>query len=216
MALLARGAVGDVAHRVNRFMRGTGGHDGRSALQRLWPLIQQCGNGFDDLQWLGHTAKTCLALLRHLTSHGTYEKHAVFFQRFDITQRRFRRPHFRVHCRSHQHLAIRREKNGGCKIVCQALRHLGHQIGSGGRHQHEVAVTRQPDMADILLVLSGKKFRENVGGRQHANGQRRDELLRALRHDRRHLRAALFQAADKIEALIGRNAAGDDEENMFA
>ena len=216
MALLARGAVGDVAHRVNRFMRGAGGHDGRSALQGLWPLIQQCGNGFDDLQRLGHAAKTRLALLRHLAGHRTDKKHTVFFQRFDITQRGLCRPHLRVHRRCRQHLSIRREKDCGGKIVCQTIRHLRHQIGGGGCDQHEIAVARQPDMADILFILPGKKLGEDMRGGQRADSKRGDEFLRALRHDRRHLRAALFQATDEIEALIGRDAAGDNKENMLA
>ncbi|MNZ93323.1 hypothetical protein D3C78_1123850 [compost metagenome] len=216
MALLAGGTVGDIAHGIDRLVRGAGGDDRRFAIQGLWPLIQQCGDGFDDLQWFGHTAKTSLALLCHFTDHGSDEKHPVFFQRFDISYRRFGRPHFRVHRRSHQHLTIRRKKNRGGKIICQTVRHLRHQIGCGGSHQHEVAVARQPDMAHILFILSGKELCEDMGGGQRADGKRGDEFLRALRHHWRHLSATLFQAADEIEALVGRDAAGDDEEDMFA
>ncbi|MNT07616.1 hypothetical protein D3C72_1423300 [compost metagenome] len=71
-------------------------------------------------------------------------------------------------------------------------------------------------MAHILFILSGKELCEDMGGGQCADGKRGDEFLRALRHHWRHLRAALFQAADEIKALIGRDAAGDDEEDMFA
>lgn len=94
--------------------------------------------------------------------------------------------------------------------------HLRHQIGGGGRHKHEVAVTRQPDMADILLILPGKELGEDMGGGKCTDSKRGHEFLGALRHHRRHLRATLFQATDEIKALIGRDAAGDDEENMFA
>lgn len=52
--------------------------------------------------------------------------------------------------------------------------------------------------------------------RQRTDGKRRDEFPRALGHDRAHARAALAQPADQIQALIGRDAARDDEEDAFA
>ena len=45
--------------------------------------------------------------------------------------------------------------------------------------------------------------------------ERRDELLRGARHYRAHLRAALLQAANQVEALVGSDAAADDEQDAF-
>lgn len=79
------------------------------------------------------------------------------------------------------------------------VRHLCHQVGRCRRHDHEIAMPRQPDVTDILLVLAREKLRENVGGRDRADGQRRHETLRRRRHHRAHVGAALAQAADQIE-----------------
>ena len=49
------------------------------------------------------------------------------------------------------------------------------------------------------------------GGRE-----RRHELLRALGQDAAHRGAALAQAADEVERLVGRDAAADDEEDALS
>jgi len=96
------------------------------------------------------------------------------------------------------------------------MRHLGHQVGGGGRDQHQIAIARQPDMPDILLILPGKEIGEDMVCRKRTDGKRGHELLRTLRHDRTHGSAAFPQAADEIEALVGRDAACDDEKDAFA
>ncbi len=71
-------------------------------------------------------------------------------------------------------------------------------------------------MTDILLVLAGKQLCEHVVGSEHPNGKRRHESLRARRHHRADGGTALPQAADQIEALIGRDTAGNDEKDAFS
>ncbi|MCY1514730.1 hypothetical protein D9M68_492800 [compost metagenome] len=97
-----------------------------------------------------------------------------------------------------------------------AVRHLGHQVGGRRRNDDQVALARQSDMADILLVLARKEIDIDVRGGQRADGKRGHELLRAGRHHRPHARPAFPQTSDEIEALIGRDAAGDDQENTLA
>ena len=46
--------------------------------------------------------------------------------------------------------------------------------------------------------------------------ERRDELGPAARQDRAHGRAPLLQAAHEVEALIGGDAAADDEQDALA
>ncbi len=125
-------------------------------------------------------------------------------------------PHFRVHGWRGKHRPVRGQQYGGGEIVRQPICHLGEQIGGRGRDQHEVAIARKPDMADILFVLSGKQIGENVIGGEGTDGKRRDELLGARRHDGAYARAALAQPADQVEALIGRDAAGDDEKDALS
>ena len=38
------------------------------------------------------------------------------------------------------------------------MRYLGHQISGSRCHNNQIIVSRQPDMADILLILEGKQF----------------------------------------------------------
>src|SRR5690606_11284392 len=61
-----------------------------------------------------------------------------------------------------------------------------------------------------------EKLGENPLARECASGQRGDELLRALGHDHASRRPALAQPPDQIQALVGCNAAADDEKYSSA
>src|SRR5690606_39607051 len=79
----------------------------------------------------------------------------------------------------------------------------------------QVGLARQADMADIVLVLTVEQVGEDVGGGQRAYGERGDEFLRRLRHHAADHGPALAQAADQVEALVGRDAAADDEQDAL-
>ena len=148
MALLAGGAVGDVAHRVDRLMRRAGGDQHALALQRAG-----CGkllfDGGGDLQRLGHAADAALAALRHLALVGTDDGDAVGDELREIALRRLVRPHQRVHRRRQQDFRLGCQQHGGGKIVCVAVRHLGHQIGGRRRDDDEIAFARETNVADV-------------------------------------------------------------------
>ena len=71
-------------------------------------------------------------------------------------------------------------------------------------------------MADIVLVLAVEEIGEDLGGRQGADGERGNEFGGRSGHHRRHRGAALAQAADQVERLVGRDAAADDQQHPFA
>ena len=71
-------------------------------------------------------------------------------------------------------------------------------------------------MADIMLVLPVEQVGEDVIRRQCADGKRRHELLRSLRHDTAHRRTALAQPPDQVERFVGGDAAADDQQDAFA
>jgi hypothetical protein len=125
-------------------------------------------------------------------------------------------PHRRVHGGGNQHRLVGGEQHGGGEITGEAVRHLRHQVGGGRRHADQVAVARQPYVADILLVLTREQIGVDVTARERADGQRGDEFLRACRHDGPDLGAALAQPADEVERLVGGDAAGDDQQDAFA
>ena len=216
MALLARGAVGDVADRVDRLVGGAGGDDDLAPRQRLRRGVEQGFYRRDDLQRLGHAALAGLAALGHLAAVGADEMDAVLFKRRAVAARRLVAPHFRVHGRGHQHRLVGRQQHRRGEIIGQAVGKLRHQIGGGGRYDQQVGLARQADMADIMLVLPVEQLGEDMVGGQRADRKRRDELLRRRRHDAAHRSAALAQAADQVERLVGRDAAADDEENALA
>ena len=216
MALLAGRAVGDVAHRVDRLMRRAGGDDDLAAGQRLRPAVEQRLDRGDDLQRLGHAAFAGLVAFGHLALGRADEGDAVLGQRRAVAARRGCDPHFRVHRRRHQHLLVGGEKHGRGKIVGMAVGELGHQVGGGRRDHQKVGLARQPDMADIVLVIAVEQFGEDMVGRQRADRQRGDEFLRGCRHHHAHRRTALAQPADQVERLVGGNAAADDEQDALA
>jgi len=107
------------------------------------------------------------------------------------------------------------QQHGGSEIVGQSIGELGHEIGSRRCHDNQVGVAGEADVSDILLVLAIEDVGEDVVGRQRADRKRRHELPRGFSHHRTHGRAALLEPADQVERLIGRDAAGDDEQNAL-
>ena len=94
-----------------------------------------------------------------------------------------------------------------------AAGHFCHEVGGRGRDDDEIAVAREADVADIEFALRIEQVGEGVLAAQRADGERRDEFLRGLGQNAAHARAAVPQAANEIERFVGRDAAGDDEED---
>src|SRR4029078_2519163 len=70
-------------------------------------------------------------------------------------------------------------------------------------------------MTDLGLVLEVEEIGEGFFFREHRERQRRDEFGAAACQNRVHARPPLFQAAREIEALIGGDAATDDEQDAL-
>ena len=71
-------------------------------------------------------------------------------------------------------------------------------------------------MPDLGLVLEVEQIGEGLLLGEHGERERRDELGAAFGQDRAHGRAPLLQAAHELEALIGGDAAADDQEDALA
>ncbi len=216
VALAAGRAVGDIAHRIDRLMCRPRCDDRLAAGKRLRAGIEQSLRRGDDIERFGHAAHAGFAAFRHLAGHRPDEMNAVTIECRDVPLGRGVAPHMRVHRRRQEHWPVGGKQHRRGEIVGQPVRHLRHQIGGRRRHHHEVAVARQPDVADILLVLSRKQVGEHVVSGERPDGKRCHELLRARCHHRPDRGAALAKASDQLEAFIGRDAAGDNEEDAFA
>ena len=92
-----------------------------------------------------------------------------------------------------------------------AAGHLGDEVCGGRRHHDQVGLARQADVADLALVVEIEQLGEDALVGERADRKRSDELLRGPGHHGAHGDAALAQATDQIEALVGGDAAADDQ-----
>ena len=125
------------------------------------------------------------------------------------------RPHARVHGRGDQYGLVGRQQHGGGEIVGVAAGHPRDEVGSSRRDDDEVGITGEADVADLALVVEAEQVGQHPLVRQRADRQRRHEALAGSRDHRAHGDAALGKAPDQVEALVGGDAAADDEEDTF-
>ena len=142
--------------------------------------------------------------------------YAVIAELSDVPLRGRMLPHAHIHGRRGEHALVGREEDGGGEIVAETMRHLGKKVGGRWRDHDQVDLTRKTDMPDLRLVLEVEQVGEHLLLGKHGEGQRRDKLGAAFREDGAHTRAALLQAANKIEALIGGDAAAYDEQDALS
>ena len=94
----------------------------------------------------------------------------------------------------------------------QAVGHLGHQVGGGGRHHQQIVFLRHADVFDG--AFDGEQVGQHLAAGERGEGQRPDELLRGRGHDRLHLVALLHQQARQFGGLISRDAAADAQDDL--
>ena len=95
-----------------------------------------------------------------------------------------------------------------------AARHLRHDVGRCRRNHDKVGLARQPDVADVVLVLAVEQVREHLAAGERADRKRRHEFPRALGHDGPHVDPALAEPPDQVERLVGGDAAGNDQQDF--
>ena len=71
-------------------------------------------------------------------------------------------------------------------------------------------------MADIVLILAIEQIGEDMVGRQRADRELGDELLRRRRHHAAHRGTPLAQPPDQVQRLVGGDAATDDKQDAFS
>ena len=219
VALLARRMVGNVANRVDRLARRAARHQRPLAGQGLFKGRPASGqyrlDGSDDFRRLRHATKAML-VARHGPIVGSDEDDTALLQRLDIGDRRGMGPHADIHGGCGEHGLVGGQQHRGGEIVGEATRHAGQDVGGGRRHDQQIGVARELDVAHLVLVGQ----REHVGidavFRQRLQRQRRHEFGTRFGEDAAHRRAALAQPADELERLEGRYAARDDQQDSLA
>ena len=215
MALLTGGAVGDIAHRIDRFVGRARGDEHANTGERPRTARKLRLNSGDDFEWFRHSSDAGFAAFRHLAGVGPDQNNLISRELSQVSPRRLVAPHQRVHGGRQQYCLVGGEQDGRGEVIRQSVRHLRHQIGGGGRHHDQARIAGEPDMADVELGARVEQIRKRMLAGDRADRQRRAELLRRRRHHHAHLDAALAQSPDQIERFVGRDAAADDEQDVW-
>lgn len=168
----------------------------------------------DDFQGFRHASGTDLAAGK-IARARTNDNCAVFLDLRDVSLGRGLGPHFGVHRGRDQDPLVGREQRGRSEVVRLPGRHFGDDIGDCRRDDDQIGLARQPDMAHLAFVGERKEVGIDLLARQGGKGERRDEFLRRPSEHAADLDLAFLEAPDEVEAFVGRDAAGDDEEDAF-
>ena len=204
-ALLAGGAVGDVAHRIDRLVRRAAGDQHVAAGERTIGA-SAFGQDCDE--------RASIAVIASISSGTSASRPGPASPRSaisptlgptkampsdcelgDVAPGGRMQPHARVHGRRHQHRLVGGHQHAGGEIVGMAAGHLGQQVGGGRRDHDQIGLARQADVADLALVVEIEQLGEDAVVGERADRQRRDELLRRLRSSRRARRCRARAAA---------------------
>jgi hypothetical protein len=140
--------------------------------------------------------------LRELAFVRPDELDAARAKRVGVGTRGGARPHARVHGRSDEHGPAMRERCLGEDVVGDPVGELRERIRRAGG-DHEQVGPRQVRVE----ILAGRPARERE------EGLLGDEALRPGRDERDHLVSRLDEQARQLACLVGRDTAGDSQEN---
>ncbi len=215
----AAGAVGEIAHRIDLFPRGSG-RDQNGFAGQLLRSAQSFHRGRDNQVVLRQPAGAGHAASQ-IAVAGLDDPHAALAQDFQIRLRGRMVPHIHVHRgRDHDRRGGRQIKRGQ-EIAGNALRELGENVGRGGHNQQRINRLRDRDMLDGrvdvglgIFVARGEHIGDDFFAGERGKGERANKLLRPLGHDDLHADAAVLQQANDFRRLVGRNPAADSECNF--
>ena len=155
----------------------------------------------EDLLGLGH-APDALFPLGELAFGRADELDPARAERCDVLLRRRMEPHARVHRRRDQHGAGMGENRLGEHVVGEAVRHARERVRRQRRDDEQIPA---PEMRiRILARRPSRERREGLG---------RDEAPRGGGQDRFHLVPGPDEQANERAGLVGRNPAGDSEQD---
>ncbi len=131
-----RGAVADVAHRVERLARAPGAHDDVPPRQGAAGREQPLGPR-DDLLRLRHPPRPDLAL-RKLSVSRADDVSTSRDERLEVRLRRRMEPHRRVHCGRDENRPPVRERRLRENVVGDAVRQPRHRVGGEWSDEEKV------------------------------------------------------------------------------
>ena len=223
MALLAGGAVGDVAHGVDRLVRGAGGDEHAHAGERLIGSCPRAARAASPRSFSIAATIACGSAMRP----GPYSPHAISpssgptkrFRRRSVATLRsspdaatsahsWRAPRAPA-CRWQAARSGRDRSARPCAILARRSAVAGATTTRSASRDSRIC----PISASSLRSKSSVKTFSPVSTESESGVT---NCGAALGQDRAHRGAPLLQAAHEIEALIGGDAAADDQEDALA
>ena len=159
VTLLARAAVADEPHRVDRLAGAAGGHQelaaGEVVGQRVVAFQQQLGQRGDLLR-LGQPAGAAVGA-GEPAERGFQHDRPAAPQGGHVVDGGRVLPHLGVHRRGEQHRTSRREQGRGQQVVGAAVRRAGQQIRGGRRHHDQVGLLAELDVRHLRDVVENAR-----------------------------------------------------------
>ena len=174
----------------------------------VWPSrsrlkVQHFAHRGDDLFLAGEAAGAGHAA-GEVAFVGIDDVHSARAQHLDIFLRRRVIPHVDVHRRRDDDRRGGGEIQRGQKIVGDAAREFGEDVGGGGRDEQEIGALRDGDVFDGAVEIGfaagfgGKQIGDDFLAAERGEGQRRDEFARAAGHHDLHGEAVLSAGGGRV------------------
>ncbi len=150
-----------------------------------------------------------------LSFRGFNNLYAIALQPFNIPAGGDVAEHVQIHGRRYKNRRLHGEVGGDKHVVGHSVSHLGQGGGSGGSYNHQVGPQAEVHVAVPGTVATGKKLTDYGSTREGGEGNRRDELLAGRCDHNLHLRSPLYEQTGENGRLIGGDAAGNTQDDMF-
>ena len=215
----ARRTVANVAHGINVFMRGAGGDKHlltRKVLQGglVFLMVEEAVDHIENVLGLLH-ASLAAQVAGQLAVGCLNDLYATRPQRVEVGRGGRVTIHVEVHGRCYEYGRLHRHVGSEQHVVGNAMSHLAQRACGGGGNHHGVGPQPEVDVAVPGAIVGGKELRHDGLTRECRQRDGGDELLAGRCNDHLHLGARLDEEADERAGLVGRNAAGYAQHNVF-
>jgi len=215
VALLAGGAVGQVAHRVQGLLRPAGGDDHAPATQaapaaKHAPDVADQRRGFRQPPPADHPRSKAPFLRLH-------HQDAPRAQGGQVVLRGGVLVHGAVHRRGDDDRAAGGQRRNREQVIGQPGGQPGQGVGGRRGDDQQVGVFAQADVGDVSGQLAAAGAPHISVGRAAGDrfeGEGADETLGGPGHDHRDMGAGLGQLAGQVDGLVDGDAAGDAQQDV--
>ena len=215
MALPAAGAVGDVAHRIDRLMRRAAGDQRVPPGQRPRPApaAPRSPPGSPAVRPAGRGRIRCRpSRPRPAPRRGCRATRSSAMLAC-------------VAACSHMRTFIAGATSTGLSVASSTVEArssarpaaiFARMFGGGRRDHHKIGAARELDVPHLAFVGQREQVGVDLALAQRLQRQRRDELRARVGQHAGHAAASAAQQADQFQRLVGGDAAGDDQQDALA